>query len=154
MASQGTSNTQNIQDTADIWKGCGKCVLGFKAANHVELLLYGVTINAQYEIILLRNYVHQSIWKNTSRELTKHIILMRDKSPSYKVNFTNSILATMCQETTRTRSYRSELAPSNFHLFRPMKVHLEGQKIQIDHELKRHVLNWLRSGNKNSMLLD
>jgi hypothetical protein len=68
-------------------------------------------------------------------------------------NFTNSVLATMCLETMSPLSYSPELASSDFHFFGPMKLHIVRQKFQNDHELKRYVLNGLRSQDKNVMLL-
>jgi hypothetical protein len=44
--------------------------------------------------------------------------------------------------------YNPDLAPSDFHLFKPMMVHLEGQKFQTNDELKHSVLNWLHSQDK------
>jgi hypothetical protein len=41
--------------------------------------------------------------------------------------------------------YSPDLAPSDNHLFVPMKKHLGGQKFKTDYELKCGVLNWLRS---------
>jgi hypothetical protein len=44
--------------------------------------------------------------------------------------------------------YSRDLAPSDCHLFGPMKVHLGGQKFRTGHELELGVLNWLRSQDK------
>lgn len=50
----------------------------------------------------------------------------------------------------------SDLVPSDFHLFRPMKVHLGGggQKFVIGDELKHGVLNWLHSEGKILYVLE
>jgi hypothetical protein len=37
--------------------------------------------------------------------------------------------------------YSPDFASSDFHLFRPLKEHLEGQKFDMDDELKCSVLN-------------
>jgi hypothetical protein len=42
-------------------------------------------------------------------------------------------------------SYNLDLAHSDFNLFEPMKVHLEGQKFETDNELRCGVLNWQQS---------
>jgi hypothetical protein len=46
------------------------------------------------------------------------------------------------------RLYSPDLAPIDFHLFRPMKVYLGGQKIQAGNELKYSVMTWLHSQDK------
>jgi hypothetical protein len=44
--------------------------------------------------------------------------------------------------------YSSDLAPSDFHLFGPIKMQLGGQKFQTDDELDHGVLNWPLSWDK------
>jgi hypothetical protein len=48
-------------------------------------------------------------------------------------------------ETINDLPYRIDLAPSDFHLFEPMKVYLGKQKYKTEDELKRGVLNRVRS---------
>jgi hypothetical protein len=60
-------------------------------------------------------------------------------------NSTEVTLATLSWEITNYPPHSPDLAPSDFHLFGPMKVHPVGQKCQTDDELKHGVLNWLRS---------
>jgi hypothetical protein len=45
-------------------------------------------------------------------------------------------------------SYSHDLAPSDFHLFGPMKVHLGGHKFETDDKLRCGALNWLLSQDK------
>jgi hypothetical protein len=42
-----------------------------------------------------------------------------------------------------------DLAPSDFHLFGPMKVHLGGYIFQNDDESTSSILNWLCIQNKS-----
>jgi hypothetical protein len=53
-----------------------------------------------------------------------------------------------CMTTLVHPPYCPYLAPGDFHLSGPMKVHLGGQKFQSDDELNRGVLYWLRSQYK------
>jgi histone-lysine N-methyltransferase SETMAR len=55
--------------------------------------------------------------------------------------FDEATLATMGWEIMNHPPYSPELAPSYFHLFGPIKVHLGGQKFQNDDGLKHSVLN-------------
>jgi hypothetical protein len=63
-------------------------------------------------------------------------------------NLSKATLATMGLEIMNQPSYSLDLAPSDFHLFEPMKVHLGGQTFQADVGLKHSVLNWLCSQDK------
>jgi hypothetical protein len=45
--------------------------------------------------------------------------------------------------------YSPDLATSDFHLFGPMKVHLEGQICQTNDELKHGLVNWLCTHDKS-----
>ena len=46
------------------------------------------------------------------------------------------------------------MAPSDFHLFRPMKEHLRGQKFADDDELMEAVQRWLQAMPKSFLLED
>jgi hypothetical protein len=52
-------------------------------------------------------------------------------------------LTTLGWEIMNCPPYSPNSATSDFNLFRPRKVHLEGQKFQDDDELKDGVLNWI-----------
>jgi len=41
------------------------------------------------------------------------------------------------------------LAPSDFHLFDPLKEKLRGKKFNGNNNVKENVLNWLRHQDKN-----
>jgi transposase len=76
-------------------------------------------------------------------KLSKMIIILHDNAPLHTADLTNATLATMGWEVTNHPPYSPDLAPSDFHLFGPVKVHL-GRKFQTD-ELRRGVLKWLHS---------
>jgi histone-lysine N-methyltransferase SETMAR len=44
--------------------------------------------------------------------------------------------------------YTPDLAPSNFHLFWQMNLHLDRVEFQTDAELQCSVLNWVHSHDK------
>jgi hypothetical protein len=119
----------------------------------VDFLPHGVTFNAQYYSNLLRSDVHQVIRKKRPRKLSKIIILLHDSTHPYTANFMKVTLAVMGWEIMDHHVYTPDLAPNDFHLFGPMKMHLGGQKFQTDDELKCSVLNWLHSQGKPFVLL-
>jgi hypothetical protein len=45
--------------------------------------------------------------------------------------------------------YSPDLATGDFHLFGPVKVHLEGQKFKTNDELSCGLVNWLCSQDKS-----
>jgi hypothetical protein len=90
----------------------------------------------------------QAIWKTKLGKLSKKIILLHDRPHPYTANLMKETLAAVGWEIRNHLPYKPDLAPSDFHLFEPMMVHLEGQKFQTDDELKHSVLNWLHSQDK------
>jgi hypothetical protein len=64
------------------------------------------------------------------------IIIVHNSSRLYIANFTKMTLSVMGWEIMNHLPYRPDLVPSDFHLFRPMKVHLGGEKFQAEDELK------------------
>jgi hypothetical protein len=56
-------------------------------------------------------------------------------------------MATMHWKIINHPPYSPDYAPSDFHLFGPMNVHLGGQTFKTD-DLKHDVLNWLWSQHK------
>jgi len=45
-------------------------------------------------------------------------------------------------------AYNPDLAPSDFHLFRPLKQALRGRRFSCDDDVKAAVLQWLRAQPK------
>jgi hypothetical protein len=55
-------------------------------------------------------------------------------------------------EVLKHPPYRPDLAPSDFHLFGPIKEHLQGQKFADDNEVKEAVQSWLKAMPKSFFL--
>jgi histone-lysine N-methyltransferase SETMAR len=53
-------------------------------------------------------------------------------------------------EVLKHPPYSPDLAPSDFHLFGPMKEHLQGQKFADDNEVMEAVQRWLKGTPKTS----
>jgi hypothetical protein len=43
------------------------------------------------------------------------------------------------------RPYSPDLAPSDFHLFGPLKKHLGGRRVATDCEVQQAVMSWLQA---------
>jgi histone-lysine N-methyltransferase SETMAR len=57
-------------------------------------------------------------------------------------------------EVLKHPPYSLDLAPSGFHLFGPMKEHLQGQKFADDSEVMEAVQSWLKVTPKSFFLED
>jgi hypothetical protein len=55
-------------------------VLGFRKGDHVNFLLYSVTVNAQYYSNLFHRNMHQAIQEKRLGKLSKRIILLHDNA--------------------------------------------------------------------------
>jgi hypothetical protein len=102
-------------------------------------------VNAQYHSNLLLNDVQAAISKKRPGKLPKGIILLHKNTRLHKENLITATLATLGWEIFNHFPYSLDSAPSDYHLFGPMKDHLGGQKFKTDDELKHSVLNWLCS---------
>jgi hypothetical protein len=91
--------------------------------------------------------MHQAIRKKTPGKLSEKIILLHGNSHPHMTNLMKATLTTMGWEIIKHPPYSPYLAPSDFQLFVPMKVHL-GQTLQADDKFKRGVLKWIDSQDK------
>jgi len=55
-------------------------------------------------------------------------------------------------EVLKHPPYSPDLAPSDFHLFGPIKEHLRGQKFADDDEVMEAVQSWLKATPKSFFL--
>jgi hypothetical protein len=76
-----------------------------------------------------------------STKETVKIILLHDDTHPHTANLTKETLATAGWKITNHSPYSPDLAPSDFHLFGPLKLH-PGQKFQTDDVLICCVLKW------------
>jgi histone-lysine N-methyltransferase SETMAR len=88
---------------------------------------------------LFRNDVQQEIQKKRPEKLSKLITQLHDIARPHTANLMKATRATMGWEIKYHPPYSLDLAPSDFNLFGPVKVHLGGQKFQTDYELKSGV---------------
>jgi histone-lysine N-methyltransferase SETMAR len=86
---------------------------------------------------LLHNDVHQAIWKRRPGKLSKKITLLHDNARPHMVNLLKATLATMGSEIMNHPPYSLDLAPSDFHLFGPVKMHLGGETFQTNDGLNQ-----------------
>ena len=59
------------------------------------------------------------------------------------------ILRALKCEVLKHPPYSPDLAPSDFHLFGPVKEHFQGQKLADDNEVMEAVQSWLKATLKS-----
>jgi histone-lysine N-methyltransferase SETMAR len=77
--------------------------------------------------------------------LRKGAVLLHDNASSHTANQTREWLQKYGWEVLPHPPYSPDLAPSDFHLFGPLKRHLAGKRFQSDDEVVAEVHAWLNS---------
>jgi histone-lysine N-methyltransferase SETMAR len=87
-------------------------------------LPHGVTINEQYCSNLLHYDMHQAVQNKIPGKLTNKRILLHGNPHPHMAYLMKATSATVGWKIMNHPSYSPDLAPSDFNLFGPMKVHL------------------------------
>ena len=77
--------------------------------------------------------------------LTKGIIIQHDNATPHTTNLTTDWLRKYCWHVLTHTPHSPDLAPSDYHLFVPLKSHLAGQSFLTDEDLIEAVHMLLRS---------
>ena len=80
--------------------------------------------------------------------LSKTVMLLHDNARPHTAVHTVDTLRALKFEVLKHPPYSLDLAPSDFHLFRPMKEHLQGQKF-ADDKVMEVVQSWLKATPKS-----
>jgi histone-lysine N-methyltransferase SETMAR len=64
-------------------------------------------------------------------------------------NRTRELLRRYNREVLNHPPYSLDLAPSDFHIFGPLKKHLDGRRFVIDCEVQQAVMSWLQALDTN-----
>jgi hypothetical protein len=84
--------------------------------------------------------------------LSKRALLLHDSARPNTAAHTVDALRALKFEVMKHPPYIPELAPSDFHLFGPMKEHLRGQKFADDNDVMEVVQSWLKATPKSFFL--
>ena len=77
--------------------------------------------------------------------LTQGVLLLHDNARSHTAHITINTIQQLNWEVLVHPAYSPDLAPSDFHLFGPLKNALRGRRFASDDEVKEAVHDWLRS---------
>ena len=84
--------------------------------------------------------------------LSKGVLLLHDNVRLHMAAHTVDTLQTLRFEVLKHPAYSPDLAPSDFHLFGPLKEHLRGQRFADDNEVMSVVQTWLLASPKSFYL--
>ena len=110
----------------------------------ISFLERGNTVNSENYCELLTQ-VKKDI-KNKRRGLqSRGVILLQDNARAHTAARTLAKIEDLGWKLPTHPPYSPDLAPSDFHLFGPLKESMKGIHFQTDEEVKAAVSNWLRT---------
>ena len=107
----------------------------------------GETVNANRYCQTL-DKLREAIRRKRPGRLSKGVILQHDNAAPHTAKRTQDWLKRYNWETLPHPPHSPDLAPSDIHLFGPLKRHLAGQRFEDDDDLIEEVTSWLRSLDK------
>jgi histone-lysine N-methyltransferase SETMAR len=108
-------------------------------------------ISARYSDMLVNELKH-TIRSKRRGLLSKRVLLLHDNARHHTAVHTVDTLRALKFEVLKQPPYSPDLAPSDCHLFGPMKEHLRGQKFADDNEVMEAVQSWLKAMPKSFFL--
>ena len=94
----------------------------------------GQTVTSDRYSVMLVNEFKPAIRSKRRRLLSKRVLLIHNARPHAAADTVDRLRA-LKLEVLEHSPYSPDLAPSDFHLFGPMKEHLRGQKFADDNEV-------------------
>uniref|UniRef100_A0A7E4UNE0 HTH_48 domain-containing protein n=1 Tax=Panagrellus redivivus TaxID=6233 RepID=A0A7E4UNE0_PANRE len=107
-----------------------------------ELLKPSRTINAEVYIAQIHKLA-EAIKEKRRRRVD--VCLLHDNARPHKAKVTTKFLEDLGWETVSHPPYSPDLAPSDYHLFRPLKHHLHGKKFDNLDDLETSIDNFFSS---------
>jgi histone-lysine N-methyltransferase SETMAR len=92
----------------------------------------GQTVTSAWYSDVLVNKLKPAIRSKRWGLLSKRLLLLHDNAHPHMAAPTVDTLRALKYEVLKHPPYSPDLAPSDFHLFGPMKEHLQGQKFADD----------------------
>lgn len=114
----------------------------FKGILHVDFLHTQKTINAQYYSNLLTQDVKTAI-RGKRRKSQSSVSFLQDNARPHTAALTCGTLENLKWNVLPHPAYSPDLAPSDFHLFGPLKEFLGGKKFQTNDAVEDAVRSWM-----------
>jgi transposase len=94
---------------------------------------------------MLRNHLRPAIRSKGRGRLTTVVILQHDNARPHTARATVATITDLHFDTLPHPPYSPDLAPSDHHMFGPLKEAMGGKKFRSDEELHQAVHEWLRT---------
>jgi histone-lysine N-methyltransferase SETMAR len=105
----------------------------------------GLTINSESYCDLLQNHLKPAIRSKRRGVLSSCVLLQHDNARLHTARATAKKITDLLLECIPHPAYSPDLAPSDYHVFGPLKEALGGKKCSTDDDIKEAVHRWLRS---------
>ena len=117
-----------------------------------DYLEKGRTINSVRYSDLLANNLKPAVCTKRRGLLLKKVLLLHDNARPHTASQTVETINHLGFEVLERPAYSSDLAPSDYHLFGPLKNALRGRQFCTDKEVQEAVHKWLRDQPKTFFL--
>ena len=109
-------------------------------------------MNAHYYCTLLSDHLQPAVRRKRPGLLKKDVILRHDNAPPHRARQTVQKIEEMGWELLQHLPYSPDLAPSDFHLFEPLKNLLEASSLRIMKMFNNMSYSFYVQPTKTSML--
>ena len=114
----------------------------------------GTTVTSATYCDMLQRKVKPAIRSKRRGKLSKEILLLHKNARPHTAARTVETLKKLKWEAMEHPAYSPDLAPSDFHLFGPLKNALRGRRFSCDDDVKAAVHQWLRAQPKTFFVDD
>ena len=112
----------------------------------------GQTVTSARYSDMLVNELKPAIRSKRRGLPSKRVLLLHDNACPHTAALTVDKLRALKFEVLKHPPHRPDSAPSDFHLFGPIKEHLRDQKFADDNEVMEAVQSWLKATPKSIFL--
>ena len=109
----------------------------------------GNTVNSATYVDLLKNHLRPAIKSKRRGLLSTGVLLQHDSARTHTAHSTVPAIRDLSFECIPHPPYSPDLAPSDFHIFGPLKEAMGGKSFRSDEEVQQAVHEWLRSQPKD-----
>jgi histone-lysine N-methyltransferase SETMAR len=114
----------------------------------------GLSINSESYCDLLQNHVKPAVRSKRRGLLSSGVLLQHDNVRPHTARATAKKITDLHLECIPHHAYSPDLAPSDYHVFGPLKEALGGKKFSTDDEIKEVVHRWLHSQSEEFFLAE
>ena len=112
-------------------------------------LLRRNTVTSAMYADLLKNHLHPAIKSKPHELLNTDVLLQHDNAWPHTTRSTVATIQDLSLECLPQTLYLPDLAPSDFHVFGPLKEAMGGMSFRSDEEVQQAVHEWLHSQPKD-----